>query len=211
MLDKRRMWGWGPHKQSGREQRRLQESEPGGWREERCQIAALLVRAALDGGSSCALPKGTCVLGGRCDEWRLNSSPCSACQAEGPYTYMHLPRVVSHSLKAPEKPSAAQRPTGSGLELPPGLRPHPPPWTPFPGILPLCSHPGAVHKPFPRPGRCPPQLFHLTWSLLPLISMASSLPGKASPQPLSGASSPCLGSSSFASLITCVILNRHDS
>lgn len=71
-----------------------------------------LVKAAMDGGSSCALPKGTWGFlggGGGSGERRLNSSPCSACQAECPSICVHLPQVVCHSLKTPENLAATQR------------------------------------------------------------------------------------------------------
>lgn len=71
-----------------------------------------LVKAAMDGGSSCALPKGTWGFlggGGSSGEWRLNSSPRSACQAECPSICVYLPPVVCHSLKTPENLAATQR------------------------------------------------------------------------------------------------------
>ena len=73
----------------------------------------LLIKGAVDSGSSCALPKGTwvfCVffLRGRTDgDEKLNPSPCTACQAECPSVCVHPFQDVC--LKTPGNLDAAQK------------------------------------------------------------------------------------------------------
>ena len=72
----------------------------------------LLVKAAMDSGSSCALPKGAWVvfffLRGRTDgDWKLNTSLCTACQAECPSVCVHPLQDVC--LKTPGNLAAAQK------------------------------------------------------------------------------------------------------
>lgn len=100
----------------------------------------LLVKAAMDGGSGCALPKSTWFGG---VEWGLNSSPCAACQAKCPSV---CNASVSKRMPQPRGPRE------------PGCCPHiqaqaSPPPTPFWAPATPTSVPECL-SPLPTQGLC---------------------------------------------------------